>query len=126
MPAKLDALRESLDSLEELVDPEDVEPTLDAIASSLKGLLEGLPVHLKRRATSLDELLAYLASKGRVPSGAVQMASRLLESASVEGYDWVSPSDEFDERARNALLESLRDLYDWMIEDELGNDDEGT
>lgn len=109
----LEALEEALGSLEELSEPGEVEPTLDAIAAALKPLLE-LPEKLERKAVSLDELLAWLAREGGIGPDSARAASRLLEVASVEGYAWETPA-EVSEDDKWALLEALRSFYDDLL-----------
>ena len=120
---KLDVLREAIDDLEDLDTPHRVEPVLDTIASALKPLC-ALPAELERMAVPLDQLLAYLARTQSFSREAAKAASRLLEAASVEGYDWERP-DGVNESDRDLLFEELNAFY-VNVAEEFEDEDEGS
>ncbi|QAT83787.1 hypothetical protein EJ065_2204 [Corallococcus coralloides] len=119
---ELAKLKEAIDELKELDVPHRVEPVLDAIASALKPLHD-FPEELARTAAPLDRLLAQLVKELGFSRNATKAASRMLEAASVEGYDWEKPdvvntSDRYLlHEELKVLLENLRDAHNQEAED---------
>jgi hypothetical protein len=108
----LKVLRKAVSAVEELTEPDQIEPALDAVAS----------------------LLAYLASRNLASRETAKAASRLLERSSIERYDGSIVEEEPDEvskKDRDELFAGLESIYEELeaeneeLEAENENDDEG-
>lgn len=126
----LKALKKAISAVKGLDEPEQIEPVLDAVASSLRPLCRDLPDKLKGGAVPLDALLAYLASENWVSRETAKAASRLLERASIERYDGSVvevPPDEVNTKDRDVLFRGLEELHVYIDSDpELDDDEEGS
>jgi hypothetical protein len=127
----LKALRKAVSAVEELDEPDQVEPALDAVASALKPFFGDLPDAPKGwnvGAVPLDALLAYLASRRLVSRETARAASSLLERSSIERYDGAlveEGPEKVNLRNRDELFAGLESIYE-ELEAESENDDEGT
>ncbi|WP_224361090.1 hypothetical protein [Hyalangium versicolor] len=123
----LKALMKAISAVKALDEPEQIEPVLDAVASSLRPFFQDLPDKLKDGAVPLDALLAYLSSENWVSPRTAKAASRLLERASIERYDGTvveAPVDEVNTKDRDLLFDGLKKLHTSIEFDEPEPDDD--